>query len=252
MEPGYLLRQARERLALTYREVERASIQIAENNHNAEFIIHISRLAEIENRGVTPNVFKLYSLCAIYRLDPEEVLGWYGVPWSRRLRDTVSIPIKRTHLLDRDLSDHCAPRRLPLRFDPGFDPRKTTFLTRMIEAWGPVPLAMVETLNGRHYRYGYIGLEDRMMYPLLRPGSLVQLDEKRNRIVNSGWRNEFERPIYFIERRTGYNCCWCYMHEGELILQPHPLSPCSPEVLQYPQDADVLGQVVGVAMQLVA
>lgn len=250
MEPGYRLRQARERLALTYRDVERASMQIAENNRNSEFIVHISRLAEIENHGVTPNLYKLYSLCAIYRLEPQEVAGWYGVPWTQRLQDSVAVPIKRTHLVDRDLSRWHAALRLPVRLDPGFDPRKTTYLTRMIEAWGPVPVALLEELDGKCYRYGYIGLEDRMMYPLLKPGSLVQLDETRNRIVNSGWRNEFERPIYFIERRSGYNCCWCYLNDRELILQPHPLSPCSPELLQYPQEAEVIGQVVGVAMRL--
>ena len=39
--------------------------------------------------------------------------------------------------------------------------------------------------------------------------------------------------------------------EGEnIILQSHPLSPVPARVLRYPQEADVVGQVVGVAMRL--
>jgi hypothetical protein len=36
----------------------------------------------------------------------------------------------------------------------------------------------------------------------------------------------------------------------EIILQSHPLSPVPARILKYPQEADVVGQVVGVAMRL--
>jgi transcriptional regulator with XRE-family HTH domain len=64
--PGLRLRHARERLGLTYREVERASYEVAARRGRPEFILHISRLADIENRNVVPSLYKLYSLAAIY------------------------------------------------------------------------------------------------------------------------------------------------------------------------------------------
>ncbi len=70
MLPGLRLRQARERLGLTYRDVERASYELAERRGRPDFILHISRLADIENRGVVPGLHKLYTLAAIYRLNP--------------------------------------------------------------------------------------------------------------------------------------------------------------------------------------
>jgi transcriptional regulator with XRE-family HTH domain len=73
MHPGLRLRQARERLGLTYREVERASYELAAPRGRSEFILHISRLAEIENRGVVPGLHKLYSLAAIYHLNPQDI-----------------------------------------------------------------------------------------------------------------------------------------------------------------------------------
>ena len=88
------------------------------------------------------------------------------------------------------------------------------------------------------------------MYPILPPGSFVQVDESKSRVEEGSWRSEYERPIYFVETRDGYTCCWCSMRREDIILQPHPLSPVPVRVLRHPQDAEVLGQVVGVAMKL--
>jgi hypothetical protein len=39
--------------------------------------------------------------------------------------------------------------------------------------------------------------------------------------------------------------------KGEsLVLQPHPLSPQAVRILRHPQEAEVIGQVIGVAMRL--
>ena len=88
------------------------------------------------------------------------------------------------------------------------------------------------------------------MYPILLPGTFVQVDESKNRVVEGNWKSEYERPIYFIETRDGHTCCWCTQAREEIILQPHPLSPVAARALRHPQEADIIGQVVGVAMRL--
>ena len=89
------------------------------------------------------------------------------------------------------------------------------------------------------------------MGPLLRPGSIVQIDETRRRVVNDGWLDEAGRPIYFLELRYSYECCWCYQRGHDLTMIPHPLSTCGPRTIRVPDEGEVLGQVVGVAMRLV-
>jgi len=74
--PGEKLKKARERLKLTYRDVEKASQQVAERRGSDEFAIALSRLADIEHKGTVPTIFRLYTLCAVYRLNFSEVLGW--------------------------------------------------------------------------------------------------------------------------------------------------------------------------------
>ena len=240
---GLHLRQARERLQLTYREVEQATYQLALRRGRSEFIIHISRLAEIENRGVTPSIHKLYSLSIVYHLDPIEVLNWYGVPVSEHFRDGANGAGSATH-------PAAPPARLrfPLRFDPGFDPGRTDYMTRMVESWGYLEAGLH---NGpAKYCFAYVGLDDHTMEPLVRAGSLLQVDPKRQKIENNGWKNEYERPIYFVEVRNGYRCSWCLRLGNSLILQPHPLSASPPQSLRYPEEAQLIGQVVGVAMRL--
>src|SRR5262249_42857346 len=128
----------------------------------------------------------------------------------------------------------------------------TTYLSRMIQRWGKLPLMLLDRLNLQEFRYAYIGSEDHMMDPLLQPGALVMIDDTKRKVATAGWHNEFERPIYFLEHREGYVCSWCNLNDDatQLILHPHPSSPCSPEVFLYPDEIDVIGQVVGVAMRL--
>ncbi len=245
MVPGSHLRQVREQLGLTYRDVERVSYDLAGQRGRPEFIIRISRLADIENSDVIPSLHKLYALAAIYHLDPLEICRWYGVPLEHHFCDGTHVGAPKTHLAAAPIA-----MRLPLRFDPGFDPRRTAYLSRMVESWGELEGAL---FNGQpRYRYGYIGLDDHIMEPLLRPGSLVLLDPALQQVRNSGWNNEYERPIYFVDVRDGYRCSWCLREGPKLILQPHPLSCCAPQVWRCPDEAEVVGQVTGVVMRLTA
>ncbi len=152
MHAGLKLKQIREGLGLRYREVEEASTMIAQRNHNPEFIITLSRLSDIENKGTLPTLYRLYTLCAIYRLDLHEVLRWYGVEVDRLPQDAGLINPSRTHPVSFPV-DGNGTVMLPLKLDPGVDLRRTTYLSRMIQEWGRLPLALLDTLHGREHRY---------------------------------------------------------------------------------------------------
>ncbi len=248
---GQRLKQCRERLGLTLRAVEEATLEIAEAEHNSEFIVSIARLNQIENDGSLPSIYKLYSLAVVYRLSLEEILEFYEVSAARISEHRAKLAPLRTHLLSLEEGDPNRTIRFPVRFDPGFRPERTVFLSRLVEEWGEVPVGLLRRLDFRKHRYGYIGRDDRMMSPLIRPGSIVQIDDTRRRVINGEWANESERPIYFLELRYSYECCWCYQHGHELTLVPHPQSPCAPRTVRVPDEGEILGQVVGVAMRLV-
>jgi transcriptional regulator with XRE-family HTH domain len=245
---GLNLRVSRERLGMTMRDVETASARIAEKYGNDEFAVSPSRLSDIETKGLVPSIFRLYSLAVIFRHDLRELLSWYGIDLNSATADIhLNLPPK-SHFAETLQSASVA--QIPTRLDPSFDSRRTTSLSRMIEQWGPVPLTYLAQLSSDSYTYGYVGSEDLTMYPLLPPGTFLQVDESRNKILQAMWRSEYERPIYFVETREGYICSWCALRGDHIVLQPHSLSPVPVRVLRYPQEADVIGQVVGIALKL--
>src|SRR5216683_1454212 len=62
--------------------------------------------------------------------------------------------------------------------------------------------------------------------------------------------NEFERPIYFFQLRDGYAYGWCELEGKVLSIIPHSMSGRKTRQFNYPDDIDVVGRVVAVAMPL--
>jgi transcriptional regulator with XRE-family HTH domain len=248
-DAGQKLRRLRERLRLTYRDVEQASQKIAEMHGNYEYSIGLSRLADIENRGTLPSLFRLYSLCAVYRIEFEKVLGWYGIDLRALSVDASRSPLGQTYPFDLVPGDDISVD-LPNLEPTTFDTKTTSFLSRHLQRWGKLPLNLLNALDHKRHRYAFIGTDDWSMYPLVPPGSFIEIDTERRKILRDGWTAEHDRPIYFMECRDGFRCGWCTQREGKLYVQPHPQSPDSPCVFAFPGEAEIIGQVVGIAMRV--
>lgn len=246
-EAGQRLRTKREALGLTLRQVEEATASISESHQCAEFTVPLSRLSEIETKGMIPSIHRLYALAAVYRTDLLEILNWYGIRIDDTAKDMLSAEPANSHLTNGLVPG--ATVKMPVQLDPGFDIRRTCHMSRMVQNWGAVPMAFLAEMAESEYSYGFVGVQDLTMYPLVMPGSFLQIDERRNKVIEAQWRSEYERPIYFVEMREGFACCWCRMQENRIVLQPHPLSPVNVREFKYPQEAEVLGQVVGIAMR---
>ncbi|MCI0719899.1 MAG: hypothetical protein L0338_13150 [Acidobacteria bacterium] len=252
MRPGEGLKDIRRRLQITTREVEENSRKIAETEGNEEFCISNGWLTQVENNSnSTPSIHKLYSLAVIYRMKFTDLLLLYGVDLEKMGKYQHLTPLQRTYPARLEVYDKERIVSFPVRLDPGTAPERTNLLSRMVEVWGEVPIAIIQHLDIRHRMYGYIGLRDYTLYPLIRPGSFVQIDERQNKVKKLPWRTEFDRPIYFVEFRDGYACSWCELHGNRLTLIPHPLSPASVSEYVYPTEAEVVGRVTAVAMRLV-
>ena len=245
---GQQLRHLREALGLTLRDVETASAEIAARHANQEFFIPFSRLSEIETKGLHPSIFRIYTLAAVYRRDYRNILEWYDVKLDSISDDINVLQIPKTHKFD--MAPDANSLLMPVAMDPGFDVRQTMNLSRMVQQWGVPPLQFLSRFKRPSHLYAFLGMQDFTMYPLLMPGSFLQVDESKTSIINEGWRSEYERPIYFVETRKEFICSWCNLTNDQLVLQPHPLSPVAPRVLRYMEEAEVLGQVIGVAMRL--
>jgi transcriptional regulator with XRE-family HTH domain len=248
--PGESLKQMRNRLGVTTREVEELSRKVAVDLSNDEFYISNAWLTQLENKSSVPSIFKLFTLSVLYRMSFAELLAMFGILLSDAARLQSSLPLDHTHLTSIETCERDKPVTFPIRFDRGFSIEKTSLISRMVEMWGEVPISFIQSLDVRHCQYGYIGRDDYSMYPLLRPGSFVQIDSQINRVNGAGWRTEFDRPIYFVELRDSYACSWAELRGSQLTLIPHPLSGSTIRQFVHPDEAEIIGQVTAVAMRL--
>jgi len=166
-------------------------------------------------------------------------------------KDQASFGAPRTHLL-AEPDDEDEQVTLPLRFRSDPEVQNTNLLYSLAAVWGGVPFSLVRHLNPEHSLYGFIGLSDYTLSPLLRPGTFVQIDVSQRKLEPAPPQSEgpFDRPIYFVELRGGFACGWCEMKADQLLLLAHPNSGRATRQFAYPQEADIVGRVTGVAMAI--
>jgi transcriptional regulator with XRE-family HTH domain len=243
MQGGQKLKEIRNRRNIKIREVEEASRRIAEAKGDKRFGISDTWLTQIENGASEPSFCKLFSLSAIYRVKITDLMRLYGVDADEIGKyETIANP-----RLTRPLPAEARGDNHVIRFPVVSEPRqyKTGLAPGTSETLGKSPVALLQHPDARRVSHGYIGLDDFTMYPLIRPGSIVQIDPRQNKPQAVDWRNEYERPIFFIELRDGYACGWCELQGSHLLIIPHHSSPESTRRFAYPREAEIVGRVIG-------
>ena len=115
-------------------------------------------------------------------------------------------------------------------------------MRRLLTAWSDVPVLTMLDVDWERGFLVLIGLSDRMMWPLLPPGSLLQLNPKVRTIAEGSW-SEFERPVYLIEYRGRFYCCHAQRRGEMLRLISHGESQAPPAISIPFREAKVRGQL---------
>jgi transcriptional regulator with XRE-family HTH domain len=229
---GQKLKTLRNRRNITVREVEQASRRIADVKGDKRFCISNGWLAQLENGVSEPSICKLFSLSVIYRANFLDMLRLYNVDVDDKEKyEPVADPYL-TQLISHN-GDH-ALAEIPAPQDQLVTSLAANRASQPIGAQASTP----------HIIYGHLGLADFTMYPMIRPNALLKIDTSQNKLQTNGWRNEYERPIYFIELRQAYACGWCDLQSDQLLIIPHHSSPASVRRFTYPREAEVVGRVI--------
>ena len=228
MAAGQQLRFLRQRRGITLRDVQQASRRIADAKGEPKYRISNGWLVQLESCDSPPNIFHLFALGATYRVPFYEFLHLYGIDVNEQEKYEAVAHPQVTQLLP--------PNNLQLDSIP---------LSTRTRLAPEVPASMpFEQGNGdSKIVWGRLGTADRTMYPLIRPGSVLQIDTQQNRVEKGEWNNEFDRPIYFVELRGGYACGWCDVEGTQLRIIPYLRS--SVREFAYPREAEIIGRVVG-------
>ena len=120
------------------------------------------------------------------------------------------------------------------------DPASAT--RRLLTAWADIPLLLMLDIDWERGPLVIIGLSEYMMWPLLPPGTLLQLDPKVRSIAGGAW-SEFERPVYLIEYGGKFYCCHAQRKDQMLLLISHAESPSPPTTPIPFKEAKIRGQL---------
>jgi transcriptional regulator with XRE-family HTH domain len=236
---GERLRAIRRQWQLSLREVEERSLRFAQERGNQSYQVSASWLVRLERKDHELTVNKLIALANVYNISAEQLLRSLYPEDPQPVLRQLSIP-NATMLLTEGPLEEQAMYLIP--DTPGPEPPEETAL-----------LAPGSGSMAAPYRRGVIGKRDRILDPMIPPGSIVHIDTQKRAISSRrDWTHEFQRPVYFLMTRDGYVCGWCELDKKSewLTLVPHPLSPASSRRWKYRTEIENLGRVVAVAIRL--
>jgi transcriptional regulator with XRE-family HTH domain len=225
---GQELKTLRNRRNITGREVEQASRRIAGVKGDKRFCISNGWLAQLENGVSEPSICKLFSLSVIYRTNFLDLLRLYNVDVEDKEKyETIADPYLTQLVPEEDG---------PLE---NSSPNEETSLI------SETPRSDNGKDRARGILHAHLGLADFTMYPMIRPGALLKVDTTQYKLANDVWRNEHDRPIYFIELRGAYAVGWCELQSNQLLIIPHHLSQVTVRRFNYPREAEIVGRIIG-------
>jgi transcriptional regulator with XRE-family HTH domain len=228
-----MLKSLRNKHNITVREVEQASRRIADVKGDKRFCISNGWLAQLENGVSEPSICKLFSLSVIYHANFLDLVRLYNVDVDDKEKYE---PVAKPHLT-----------QLISVTNSGNGHSVAKLSTSLISELGVMsaPQLACDEHHAPSVIYARLGSSDITMYPMIRPGALLKIDTSQDKLTTGTWRNEHERPIFFIELREAYACGWCEWQGNQLLIIPHPSSPAGVRRFTYPREAEVVGRVVG-------
>ena len=239
MPAGQKLKSLRNKRNITVREVEQASRRIADVKGDKRFCISNGWLAQLENGVSEPSICKLFSLSVIYQANFLDLVRLYNVDVDDKEKYEPVANAHFTQLLSHQNKGNGEPVSSTLQ----------TQLSKHVIPQSEDAMSARQLAGGEELApsiiYGHLGSSDFTMYPMIRPGALLKIDTSQGKLVAMAWRNEYERPIFFIELRGAYACGWCELLGNQLLIIPHPSSPVSVRRFIYPREAEIVGRVVG-------
>lgn len=235
-----LLRSARRRSGLTFREASAKTAMIARTLRNRECFCAVGSLSDYESNTEFPrHLHKLLSLCTVYSLSPWEFMSAAGL----RLGEAGQNP------MPDELRDGAVPLHLEsVRADggpSGTPPRDTAAVLPFFFGRAAGEFLKMEHLSIRDI-FG-MGHAKKSFHPYLADALAVIIDRHKKRVTTQPHVPLWAQPLYVLLRRDGqYICTSCGSDNGKLVMRPFSDGFDRPVRLENPDEVEVIGKVVGI------
>jgi transcriptional regulator with XRE-family HTH domain len=247
--PSALLKEARLRAGLSFRSASKLSREIAKTLGDDRYFASYGTLSDYEAGDKLPrHIHKLFTLSILYSLAFRTLLRSFGI----ELDDGGKIPIASpTNVLPE-------PRAIRRRVRRRNEEQPGSFFESMQKQFGDLPLFLgsaLPSLSGiLHISLRdvfWVGRQAHPLHPALQGALFVLVNRrsKRPRILSR--MPLWKQPLYLLQNRDGsYLAASCAIEAGRLAVFDYPQGFTERQPIRRHSDAEVAGQIVGVARSL--
>ena len=242
-----MLRHARSRISLSFREASAMSRRIASALGDERYFAAPGSLSDYEASDSPPrHIHKAITLCSVYGLHFSTFLKGIGLHLEEAGQDPIP--------------DSLVPRKAPVERSGNEKgvPATNGFLKQFLNGLEPVPIFLrgsLPALSGPNTSslkdFFWVGGDRNPLHPLLVNGLIVAVNRRRKKALYFRSKPSWQQPLYVLLRRDGtYMCGCCSLENSTLVIHPYSLNQQRPEHLRNHRDAEVVGQVVTIARRL--
>jgi hypothetical protein len=231
---------------LSLREASLLSRRIVALLGDERYFLSPSSLSDYEVLDTPPRHFhKAVTLCSLYGLQFHSFLKTIGIEPEKLGEETMP--------------DRFVGRGSTQNTGRGVEePNPDGFLGELLTECVEIPLFLrhsMEAISGLPdlslNDCFWVGGEQNPLHPCLMGALIVVVNRRKRKPLYFRSKALWQQPLYVIRKRNGtYLCGCCGIENGNLVLHPYSQEFYRPTQLRYPDDAEVVGQVVTIARKL--
>lgn len=246
--PGILLRNARLRAGLSFRDAAEMSREVANALGDRRYFTSPGAFSDYEATNTLPRrIHKLFTLCIVYSIAFADLLSSYGLA----LNDIVSSPIPEAWIPADSNTVETETTGSPA-------PDGTGFLASLLTQLGAIPFFLrnsLDALSGMgdvSLRDAYwVGGQKQSLHPSMNGAMFVIVNHRRKKPIAYRRKPPWEQPLYLLAKRDGsYLASSCHLEDSKLVVHPYTEGFIRPEVFRNYIDAEVVGQIVTIVRSL--
>ena len=212
-----------------------------------DFALNPGWINNIRQSGSIPSLRHLHAISVHMKLTFGGVLRIFDIDLDDLVRYEEMLNADRTRLVETYPFDRDRLVQVPsaLAATAHFD--RTAYIADLVQSWQRVP---IRALRGSYWQregflYGKLGIADRMAWPVIPPGSYLQIAPLPNPVTSLA-----PRAFYFLQHAKGYFCCRCSLKEGWLDLITNDSEYTGPFRFRYGHEVRAVGRITAFATSL--
>jgi transcriptional regulator with XRE-family HTH domain len=241
---GDLIRRARQRSGLSFRDASARTRDIARLLEDRRYFCSMGALSDSETMTDPPrHVHKLVSLCAAYSVGVWEFLNATGLRQEDAGKDTIPDQFMARPAEELDRTSRAVP---------------TGFLKFLADEFEEIPpflraagasLCGLPALSLRDIFW--VTGQKKSLHPYLTDAAFLVVDRRKKKPLSSFSRALWDQPFYGLLLRDGtYLCAACSLQDDTLIVRPFSDGFDRPVRFQNRVDAEVVGRIVAIVRRL--